>query len=72
MILLNSFDPSQDFWTSNPQLRILFKDQLDISSSHFWALFLYAHPDSKFYNESPEDRKALIFKDYLAEDPKFS
>jgi hypothetical protein len=37
-----------------------------------WALFLFAHPDSKFFNESPEDRKSLIYKDYLKSDPSFS
>lgn len=72
MILLNNFDPYQDFFETNPQLKVLFKEYLDSPSSHIWALFLYAHPDSKFFNESPEDRKSLIYKDYLHSDPTFS
>jgi hypothetical protein len=74
MTLLNSFDIHQDFFSTNPQLAILFKDEIKakIPSSHLWALFLYAHPDSKFFNESPEDRRNLIFSDYLLKDPKFS
>jgi len=72
MVLLNSFDPYQDFFASNPQLKILFKDYTSLPSKYLWALFLFAHPDSKFFNESPEDRKKLIYKDFLAEDPKFS
>jgi hypothetical protein len=71
MILLNNFDPFQDFFNSNPQLKILFKDYLKVPSSHMWGLFLYSHPDSKFFNESPEDRKDLIFKDYLKKDKTF-
>lgn len=72
MVLLNSFDITQDFFTSNPQLKILFKSEIKLPSSHIWALFLFAHPDSKLFEESPQDRQALIYKDYLAEDPKFS
>lgn len=70
MTLLTNFDPYQDFFSTNPQLKILFSES--IPSSHMWALFLFAHPDSKFFNESPEDRKSLIYKDYLKSDPSFS
>jgi hypothetical protein len=71
MTLLTNFDPYQDFFSSNPQLKVLFSKHLSTPSSHMWALFLFAHPDSKFFNESPEDRKSLIYKDYLKEDPTF-
>ncbi len=74
MVLLNSFDIHQDFFSTNPQLKIIFKEEVKnkVPSSHYWALFLFAHPDSKFFNESTEDRKNLIFSDYLRKDPKFS
>lgn len=36
-----------------------------------WALFLFAHPSSKFFNESPSTRKQLIEQDFL-KDPTFS
>lgn len=74
MILINNFDIYQDFFSSNPQLKILFKDEIKakVPSNHLWALFLYAHPDSKFFNESPEDRKNLIYSDYLSKDSKFT
>ena len=73
MVLLNSFDIHQDFFSTNPQLTILFKDQVKskVPSKHLWALFLYAHPDSKYFNESPEDRRNLIFNDYLLKDKSF-
>ena len=74
MTLLNSFDVYQDFFSTNPQLSILFRDEIKskVPSKHLWALFLYAHPDSKFFNESPEDRRNLIFNDYLLKDKSFS
>lgn len=37
-----------------------------------WALFLFIHPDSKFFQESTKTRKELIFKDYLSSDKSFS
>lgn len=72
--LLNSFDPYEDFFQVNPQLKIIFQKEYEdkIPSSHMWALFLYAHPDSKFYDEAPPTRRNLILKDYLHEDPTFS
>lgn len=73
MVLLNNFDPFEDFWQSNPQLRVLFKDEYKarVSSQYMWALFLYGHPSSKFFNETPQTRKDLIYKDYLLSDPAF-
>ena len=70
MTLLNSFDIHKDFYSTNPEVSILFKDS--IPSEHLWALFLYAHPDSKFFDLSPKDRQELIYKDYLLSDPSFS
>lgn len=73
MILLNSFDPYQNFWESNPQMRIIFSKEYEAHtpSPHMWALFLFAHPSSKFFNETPSTRKMLIEQDYL-KDPSFS
>ena len=70
--LLTNFDPFLDFYKTNPQLRIILKDYLKVPSKHMWALFLYAHPESKFYDEAPSTRKSLIYKDYLESDPTFS
>ena len=72
MLLLNNFDPSEDFFTSNPQLKILFREEClnKVPSSHMWAVALFAHPSSKLFNESPENRKRLILDDYL-NDPSF-
>lgn len=71
--LLNSFDPSLDFWFENPQLKILFsKENKDNVPSHImWALFLYCHPDSKFIDEDEKNRSKLIREDYL-QDPTFN
>lgn len=72
--LLTNFDPFEDFFSINPQLKIIFKEEYEeqVPSSHMWALFLFAHPESKFFDESPTTRKSLIFKDYLKSDPTFS
>jgi hypothetical protein len=70
MLLLNNFDPSQDFWLSNPQAQIIFADYVNTPSSHMWAALLYAHPESKLFNESPTSRRLLIIEDYL-KDPSF-
>jgi len=72
MLLLNNFDPFEDFWATNPQLRILFKEEYDakVPSSQMWAVALFVHPSSKLFNESPENRKKLILSDYL-NDPSF-
>ena len=66
MTLLNNFDTSSNFWESNPQMKILFAEEFKkkVSSSHMWGLFLYAHPSSKLYNESPSIRKSIILKDF--------
>lgn len=34
MTLLNSFSLDQDFFSTNPELTILFKDYLEIPSEH--------------------------------------
>lgn len=69
MILIDSFDIFSDFWKSNPQLRVLFKEEYDnkVPSEIMWALFLYYHPKSKFFNEAPATRLKLIKSDYLNE-----
>jgi len=35
-------------------------------------LFLFAHPDSKFFELSPIERKILIYDDFLLKDETFS
>lgn len=72
MILLDSFDPYTNFWETNPQLRILFHKEFDsaVPSKVMWALFLYAHPSSKFFEEPPTTRLSLIKNDFL-QDPSF-
>lgn len=69
MILIDSFDIFSDFWKTNPQLKVLFKEEYDkkVPSHIMWALFLYYHPKSKFFNESPTTRLELIKSDYLNE-----
>ena len=69
MILIDSFDIFSDFWKTNPQLRVLFKEEYEnkVPSEIMWALFLYYHPKSKFFNESPATRLKLIKSDYLNE-----
>lgn len=66
MTILDTFDPFQDFWVANPQARIFFKEEYDnkVPSSDMWALFLFYHPSSKLFNESPTSRKQLILNDY--------
>lgn len=73
-ILLDNFDPFSDFWEANPQLKILFRDEYEahVPSQHMWALFLFAHPASKFFNETPAARKNLIEQDYLMRDDSFT
>lgn len=71
--LITNFDPFEDFFSINPQLKIILKQQYEdeVPSSHMWALLLFAHPESKFYDEAPSTRKDLIYKDYLRQDPTF-
>lgn len=73
MTILDNFDPFSDFWISNPQARIFFKEEYESSvpSSDMWALFLFYHPSSKLFNESPSSRKKLILSDYPVS-PDFS
>lgn len=72
MLLLSNFDPTQDFWATNPQAQILFAAYYPHTpSSHMWAALLFAHPESKLFNESPTSRRILIAQDYL-KDPDFS
>lgn len=61
-----NFDIFEDFW-ADPQLRTIFRAEYESStpSSHMWALMLFTHPNSKFYNLSPSTRKTLIEEDYL-------
>lgn len=68
--MLNSFDITQDFHTVNPHVRVLVPATKDMPSSHLWGLFLYAHPDSTLFNETPATRKQLVLE-YL-KDPTFS
>ena len=61
-----NFDIFEDFWVDS-QMKAIFRKEfeLKVPSSHMWALMLYTHPDSKFYNLSPSTRKLLIEEDYL-------
>lgn len=68
--MLNSFDITQDFHSSNTHVRVLIPDSKDVPSSHLWGLFLFAHPESRLFNESPDNRKMLV-TEYL-KDPTFS
>lgn len=71
MTLINNFDIHQDFYTSNPQAAVLLKEFSSTPSSHMWALFLFAHPNSKFFDISTDERKRIIHHDYLDDDPSF-
>jgi len=74
MTIIDNFNPFEDFWTSNPQARIFFKDEYKakVPSADMWALFLYYHPSSKLFNESPTIRKKLILSDYPPLSKNFS
>lgn len=69
--MISSFEIFDDFWLTNPELKILLKEDAHIPSKIMWALLLYIHPKSKFFNESPSTRLKLIQQDYL-QDPSFS
>ncbi|MGL5079227.1 MAG: hypothetical protein ACRDBG_25785, partial [Waterburya sp.] len=58
--MLNNFDINEDFITQNPQISILIPQIKDLPSSIIWGHFLYCHPDSKLFNESPSTRLRLI------------
>jgi len=66
MPLLSNFDPYSDFY-SDPQLRLIFKDEYeaDVPSTTMWALMLYAHPESKYYSLDNDTKIELIAQDYL-------
>ena len=66
-----NFSPYEDFFTVNPEYRILLAQFEDSPSEHLWAAAMYIHPDSKLFNESPNNRKRLIIHDYL-KDPSFN
>jgi hypothetical protein len=73
MQVLNNFEVSSNFWDTNPQLVIPFKDyrKKDKTKSHhesskiMWAIALVYHPESKFKNLSLSERKTLVEEDYL-------
>lgn len=62
MTLLESFDPTTDFFTSNPQLKPFLPP---LPSPILWALFLIYHPQSRFSDESLTNRINLVRLDYL-------
>jgi hypothetical protein len=64
--MLESFDPSEDFFKLNPQLKAIFPSH---PSKVMWALFLIYHPLSKFADESLETRIELVSKDFHPIDP---
>lgn len=74
MTIIDNFDPFQDFWVINPQARLFFKDEYENNtpSQDMWALFLFYHPSSKLFNESPTTRKKLILEDYPPLSSNFS
>lgn len=64
-MLLNNWDLDSDFYNDS-QIKLIFKEELaSIPSSIMWALMLYHHPDSKYYQLEPHSKLALIEKDYL-------
>jgi hypothetical protein len=65
-----NFSPFEDFFTVNPEFKILLADFQDTPSELLWAVAMYSHPDSKLFNESPSKRRKLIAIDYL-KDPDF-
>lgn len=70
MKLIDSFDIYEDFY-SDSQLRTIFATEAaTIPSKHMWALLLYYHPKSKYYELSPQTKAQLIATDYL-EVPSF-
>jgi hypothetical protein len=71
MYLLNHFDTDKNFWSSSPQLKILFhqiysedksKDKKN-SSTILWCIALLLHPESKFANY-PYQKRLEIVQDY--------
>lgn len=68
--MLNHFDITQDFHSTNTHVRVLVPETLAVPSNHMWGLMLYAHPDSKLFNEVPSDRKKLVLE--YVNDPDFS
>jgi hypothetical protein len=68
--MLSSFDITQDFHSTNPHIRVLLPQTEGMPSSHIWGLFLFAHPDSKLFNETPTTRKQLVTE--FLKDPTFS
>lgn len=67
--MLNSFDITQDFHTSNPHIRVLLPQTEGMPSSHIWGLFLFAHPESRLFNETPTTRRQLVTE--FLKDPSF-
>lgn len=64
--MIINFDIFSDFWADS-QMRVLFKDEYKnkTPSNVMWALFLYIHPLSKFFELDIPTREQLIKKDYL-------
>lgn len=60
--MLTNFDITQDFHSTNPHIRVILPQSLKVPSQHMWGLMLYAHPDSKLFNESPSERKKLVLE----------
>lgn len=61
------FNVDSKFWNVDKELDILFKFEKDskYDDKLMWAIFLYAHPKSKFYLLPDKDKIEIISTDYL-------
>lgn len=67
-----SFDLHSNFYDTDPQFPLIFKEELaeNVPSKHMWALLLYTHPDSQYFNLDTKSKENLIRTDFL-EDSSF-
>lgn len=73
--ILENFDINKNFWSYNPQFKAIkqFKELYDkdkseeksYSSKVMWSIALLVHPRSIFYNLDEDDKKELIYGDYI-------
>lgn len=77
-MIVNNFNTNNNFWDSNPQLKIaedfavLYKSDKskgkEDSSKIMWAIALVYDPKSKYYNLPIKSRKQIIARDYLGDE----
>lgn len=65
---MSDFPIDSDFYT--PEKKIIFAQQYreNIPSQVMWALLLYVHPRSEFFNLDLSTREYLLKKEYLGDD----